>query len=244
MKPLTVVTPTLNSVKTIGPLYDSLSKIAFLLEEWIIVDSFSVDNIRDFCEEANRHIRTILIQVPANGPYNAMNHGIKIALTEYIWIINSDDYIHSFSADSFVRALNKKPDVIHGRVLRCYSNQTIFVGGPSFASPLFLRLNEVHPSVIVSRNIYNSFGVFDERYRVAADLDFFLRLLPRKKSLITLHLSDLEVFFSVGGISFHHDESAMSYLRMLASNRVSLLFFVWFISRRIWGVARKIFTSP
>jgi len=153
MKLLSIVTPTLNSGQTIERLFVSLLKITCIIEEWIIVDSFSDDDIFEMSQEFNKHIRVRFIQVPPNGPYNAMNHGIRKAVAEYVWIINSDDYIYTFSINSFIRALDKKPDIIYGKVLRNYANQTLSIGGSRFASPLFLRLNEIHPSVIVSRNL-------------------------------------------------------------------------------------------
>ncbi len=232
---LSIVTPTLNSASTIVRLYDSLLPISCLIREWIIVDSFSSDNIFHLSVEFNKTIPTYFEQIPRGGPYNAMNYGIQKSRGQYIWILNSDDFVNSFPLDAFASLLKSQPQIVFGRVLRNYLGQNMLVGTPSFASPMSLRLNEIHPAIIVSRNVYQSIGVFNESYKIAADLDFFLRYYTYWSSRSVHYLQDLVVFFSIGGISTHQDESFTTYCKILINNRVKIKFFTWFLLRKLYS---------
>jgi hypothetical protein len=50
---------------------------------------------------------------------------------------------------------------------------------PSRRFGLMLQLPFMHPSAIVRRSVFEACGSFDRRYSLAADCDFFLRLIAR-----------------------------------------------------------------
>lgn len=39
-----------------------------------------------------------------------------------------------------------------------------------------------HPAAFVTKSVYNTYGVFDPRYKIAADYDFMLRLYYVEKN--------------------------------------------------------------
>ncbi len=95
---LTVFTPTYNRAHTLPRLYDSLvcqklsEKYSF---EWLIIDDGSTDNTEEL---VNNWIEQSIISIQyiktANGGKpRAINKAVTVAKSEYLFIVDSDDYI-------------------------------------------------------------------------------------------------------------------------------------------------------
>ncbi len=95
MKPkVSIVTPCLNSEKTIRDTIESVLYQTYKNIEYIIVDGSSTDNTVKIIKEylPKFHGRMKFVSEKDNGIYNAMNKGIKMSSGNIIGIINSDDY--------------------------------------------------------------------------------------------------------------------------------------------------------
>ena len=55
-----------------------------------------------------------------------------------------------------------------------------------------------HPGLLHRRTLFDQFGPFDIRYKIAADLDFLLRLPPDTRAL---HVDTVSVIVEAGGVS-------------------------------------------
>lgn len=101
MDPLiTVLTPTYNRADLIKNLYDSLLKQECRDFEWVVVDDDSQDDTKalfDQIKDKNVGFRITYIQQPHGGKHRAVNRGVKFARGRYLFIVDSDDRLLSYS---------------------------------------------------------------------------------------------------------------------------------------------------
>jgi glycosyltransferase involved in cell wall biosynthesis len=137
---------------------------------------------------------------PARGVADAFNAGIAQARGEWLWFLNGGDRIDDRLAPEFLLTLlrNSKADVIVGGVT--YDGETDL--RPHFPSaqqwpPLASWIP--HPSTLVRKTLFDRFGPFDERYRIAMDYEWWLRALGRETRVDVLAVPFSR--FAPGGIS-------------------------------------------
>ncbi len=96
-KAVSVLTATYNRRELLERLYRSLANQSDLRFEWIVVDDGSSDG-------TDRWIRSILPTAPFDikfkinehgGKHRAMNTGIAMSGTKFVFIVDSDDYLPS-----------------------------------------------------------------------------------------------------------------------------------------------------
>jgi len=117
-----------------------------------------------------------------HGIYYAMNKGIKLSKGDYIWLVNSDDYLESNAMEIVADRIQKKqPDIICGSI-QYFSensdNRYVFKYTPQESENEYRkkRMGIVHPATIVARQIYDKYGLYDSRFYISADMDWFLRI--------------------------------------------------------------------
>ena len=239
---LSIVTPTLNNIDGLKKTFDSIKKIGNqVIKEWIIVDSFSEDQTYQFVENiksSNKKGFNILYEnIAPSGPYSAMNFGIDIASSKYIWIINSGDFIVTFDINSFMKNTSKLDfknlPILYGLVERFDKNKKNIVGSQTFADSIKFRLNEIHPSLIVPKFLYEKLGKFNTKYKLAADLDLLLRFKLNQCKFI--FIKELCVNFEYGGLSSKRSESIKNFLEILISNKIGLRSFFYIFSRYVYS---------
>ncbi|MBP5310468.1 MAG: glycosyltransferase family 2 protein, partial [Lachnospiraceae bacterium] len=97
-----IIIPVYNTEKYLGSCLDSIAAQAFDDFEVILVDDGSTDSSGRMCDEfcenfntrAGRKNRARVIHQENRGASAARNRGIKEASGEWIWFVDSDDYIH------------------------------------------------------------------------------------------------------------------------------------------------------
>ncbi|WP_142417505.1 glycosyltransferase family 2 protein [Citrobacter braakii] len=93
--PVSIVTPVYNRATLIGNLFQSLLKQDIYDFEWIVIDDGSTDNIKDVMHEFQLSSPfTIKFHQKENGGKpSAVNKGVKEASFDWIYIVDSDDFI-------------------------------------------------------------------------------------------------------------------------------------------------------
>lgn len=148
--------------------------------EHILVDSDSKDGTAALLDEyvKSGHITT-LISEEDNNLHEALNKGLKIAKGEYIYVMNTDNY---FATDTFfersLEALKKyNVDYTHGDriiVKRDGSPSSVKKGDLRVA---FYRMPFRYQTMIIKKEVYDEFGPFDERFKIASDYKFMLKMI-------------------------------------------------------------------
>ncbi|QFF99865.1 glycosyltransferase family 2 protein [Psychrobacillus glaciei] len=99
---VTVFTPCYNRRHTIEKLYESLISQTCYLFEWVVVDDGSSDDTKEYFEEILKNEKGFNIKytkVLNGGKHRAINIGLDMAVGEYFFIVDSDDYLTKDSID-------------------------------------------------------------------------------------------------------------------------------------------------
>lgn len=177
MPDISCVIPTLNSGWSLAETLSSILNQKGC-SRVIVVDSGSKDDTLQIC----RNFGVELIYEPPGNLYRAINAGLRMCDSEWLAYTNADDLWYT---DAYTRLLRQGQSVdadvvygvcdwidLHGRFLHSYT------------PPDPLRLNSwyrlgVQPFAqqvaVFRKRAFDESGGFDERYRLAADFDFYLR---------------------------------------------------------------------
>ena len=201
---ISIVTVVLNNVKTIEQTIKSVLSQKYEDLEYIIIDGDSVDGSKEIIEKYAKEYPEIIKYVSEkdNGIYDAMNKGIKMCTGDVIGIINSDDYYepNAFEKLDYYLKRHSLNDyfVLYGYTRFLQNDKEMFV--------VFKNINNIesemicHPSCFVDKRIYDKFGLFETKYKAAADYDFFLKLYF--SGLVTFYpVNDILANFRIGGIT-------------------------------------------
>lgn len=93
---ITILTPTYNRAYILHKAYESLVRQTSHDFEWIIIDDGSNDNTEELVLSwvAEQHQFPIIFSKQENGgKHRAVNNGVKLAKSDYVLILDSDDYL-------------------------------------------------------------------------------------------------------------------------------------------------------
>lgn len=202
-KSVSIITPCLNSGKTIRNTIESVLKQTYPPREYIIVDGGSTDETLKIIKEYEPlfHGKLKYISEKDNGIYNAMNKGIRMSHGKLIGIINSDDFYEPDAIEKAVACMTEEDcQVIYG-----YLRVIERTGTVRYSRVRHDSLPEkmiAHPTCFVTRETYRRYGLFREGMRVTADYELMLRFYRSNKVGFHLCPCVMANFKAGTGISF------------------------------------------
>lgn len=199
---VSIITVCLNSEKTIARAIESVLNQSFKNIEYIIVDGLSNDKTMEIIEKyrnSNTHTMNVMSEKD-NGIYDAMNKGIALATGDVIGILNSDDFYEEDAVQSIVNSINFDFNhyVIYG-YLNYIDNEKKVSTSIHYHEALRSQ-PMLHPSTFISKSVYTDYGVYDIKYKCAADYDFFLRLILKSDTNF-IPIQKTLANFQLGGMS-------------------------------------------
>ena len=231
---VSIITVCYNSEATVSRTIESVLKQTYSNIEYIIVDGASKDGTMDIINSYKKRAKSMkIISEPDRGIYDAMNKGIRMSSGEIIGIVNSDDYYESDAVECIVKKYlefeNRKRLIIYGyerNMLRGEEVEVVFYHHRNLE-----KKNINHPTCFVTRNTYDYLGLFDLKYKSAADYDFLLRAYF-DKSILFIPIEKIISNFELGGTSLSGlglaEQAEILYRRRLINRRE-------FIIRKIWA---------
>lgn len=178
MKKLSIITVCLNEFETVEKTLTSVYEQTFSDYEHIIIDGGSTDGTLEIVNRFSDNIEKVVSE-PDKGIFDAMNKGIELANGEYLFFLNSGDYI--ISKDALERMFSQEPtaDVVYCDGAISLGRGVIAIKpSPQKIGKAFMFMDTIpHQNSFVKKSLFNQIGKFNLDYKIAADYEFFLRAL-------------------------------------------------------------------
>ena len=204
---ISIITPCLNICKNgrkdyFDKMMQSVHNQSYNNLEHIIIDGNSEDKTLKILEQyKTKEWINHLVYEKDTGIYQAINKGIKLSTGDYILIMNTDDYF--LDKNYFKQCINilknNKFDFTHAdRIIKSKENKPDFIkrGDERVA---FFRMPFRHQTMIVKKEVFDDIGLFDEKYKIASDYKFVLKMLLAGKK--GYHINQIILCSLDGGIS-------------------------------------------
>ena len=203
---LSVISIAYNNLKGLEKTLAVFNGHNFLQDiEILIVDGGSKDGTKEFLE--TQSLSKNWVSEPDKGIYNAMNKGLSMAKGDYVWFLNSGDYVEDFSLiEKLLNVLKQEPDAVYGETmmvdvegkhlgLRSVFTTRKLPGNLNWTS-FRLGMNVGHQSFVIKRSLAL---LYNEKYRYVADIDWMIRSLKACKNIV--NLETVIACFTVDGFS-------------------------------------------
>ena len=174
-----IITPCLNSEKTLVYSLNSVLTQAYTNIEHLIVDGGSDDKTIEIIKNyphKNKKFFTLKSNI-----YEALNFGLKKATGNIIGILNSDDifenpFVIKKVIDHFVL---KNSSLVYGNTNffnKDFLNITRSYKINNFKKEMLINgIMPPHTATFIKKEVFNKVGLYNPDYKIAGDYDFFLR---------------------------------------------------------------------
>lgn len=201
-----IITAVWNREATLGHALDSLEAQSHDNYEHLVQDGGSTDGTLALLA-ARPDPRRRLVSERDGGIYEALNRAMARASGDVIGIMHSDDFIAHPQVLTRVarRFAETGADAVYGdldyvsasdptRVIRHWKS------GDYHPTRLRRGWMPPHPTLFLRRELIETWGGYDTKYRIAADYDFILRYFGRRQ-ISAVWLPEVLVKMRVGGES-------------------------------------------
>ena len=202
-KPLiTIVTVCFNSGQTIEQTIQSVLNQSSQSTEYVIIDGGSTDHTLNIIERYRDRIN-LIISEPDQGPFDAMNKGIRAAKGEIIGILNSDDWYEPNTLEIIDKEFNKSDGrtVFHG--LCKYIDEGNEGKILAYHHDVLPIHSIAHPTCFIPAVLYDEFGLYDTSYKIASDYELLLRFY--EEGVTFQRIERVLANFRSGGITSQQD---------------------------------------
>lgn len=198
---VSIVTVVYNDVRHIENTILSVLNQTYKFIEYIIIDGGSTDGTVEIIKRYKAEL-AYWISEPDNGLYDAMNKGTRVATGEWILFRNSGDYFSSRTdvAKVFNGHSYEGVDILCGKNIR-WNKYGYYISTPIIKnhSSKGYRMPVCHPATFVRVKLQKEF-LFDTRYKLAADHNFFYQCTKNGKKYQYIPLI-LSIFDASEGLS-------------------------------------------
>ncbi|MBC5773483.1 glycosyltransferase [Pontibacter sp. KCTC 32443] len=203
---VSIITIVFNNCETIADAIESVLEQTYPDIEYIVVDGMSNDGTVEIIRRYGNKI-TKFVSEKDSGLYDAINKGICLATGDVIGFLHSDDIFYSpESIAQIVEAFKaNNTDSIYGDLLYVKKSDTNrivrnWISGKYNRENFLLGWMPPHPTFYVKRELYQKLGLYNTKFRSAADYELMLRYLFKHK-ITTTYLPEKLVKMRVGGKS-------------------------------------------
>jgi glycosyltransferase involved in cell wall biosynthesis len=178
-----IVTPCLNRAGSIGRAVQSVRAQNYPSFEHIVIDGGSTDDTLEVLERYS-HLR--VLSEPDRNLYDAINKGLRLARGEVMGLLNSDDM---YAPGAFAAAAQILADPAVEMVIGCAEifalcdgRETVLRRYSGLRATGLLEANAIGNVTLINtcfwrHSIFARIGTFDHRFPLAADKDFWMRLV-------------------------------------------------------------------
>lgn len=178
---ISVITPSFNSIHTIGDTIESVRSQDYPNWEHLVIDGGSSDGTVDLLK---RYPHLVWVSEKDEGHYHAMNKGILKAGGEIVNILNADDCYRPGALRAVAEAFARHPDwdalfgdivyvdgegrEIYRREEACYDYKVLVHSGVCYV---------IHQTLFVRKSTHDRLGLYRHKEFInTCDFEFILRL--------------------------------------------------------------------
>ena len=169
--------------------------------EHIVIDGASDDGTLDLIKCYSDNIR--YISEPDKGLYDAMNKGARLAKGKYLMFLNSDDFLSDEKGiEKSVNALEQGGydfSYAKTKMVDKQGNRQSHLEYEPNISKVFTLMPFCHQSMLIRKDVFENLGMYDLKYKSAADYDFIYKLVLNKQN--SVFVPDEITTFRTGGYS-------------------------------------------
>lgn len=157
---------------------ESIVNQTFQNFEWIVIDGGSTDGTLDIIKKYEHRIN-ILVSEKDNGIYNGMNKGINLASGQWINFMNGGDCFYSKDTlKEIFEDKNYDDDILYGSFESITKNKSYIKKLPEKLTKRYFFKNCInHQSTFIKRELFNKYGLYNEKLRIISDWEKWLVFL-------------------------------------------------------------------
>ena len=200
---VTIITATYNAEKYLRETINSVIDQTYSNIEFIVIDGQSSDSTTKIIKEFETHI-AYWVSEKDRGVYDAWNKALAIAKGEWICFLGADDILTPNAIEDYIQHINSlkgyKPEFVSSKA-KLVSHDLTFIREKGEAwhwNKFKVYMTCVHVGALHHRELFKKFGIYDTKYKVAADYELILRA---QDSLKASFLNKHTVLMRVGGLS-------------------------------------------
>jgi glycosyltransferase involved in cell wall biosynthesis len=213
MKPFfSIIIPLFNSKDTLQLTLESVLAQDFQDYELILVDGLSTDGTTDMINTLQKEQGYKKVQVLSEtdqGIYDAMNKGIRLAGGKWLYFMGGDDRLHGSAVlgDIYRELEASDCDLIYGNVYGTGSG--VRYRYDTIAQVLGKGIH--HQSIFYKASLFDVFGHYDLRFKIAADYHFTLKIFLSNTCKTRYTDLDIAAYGEAGYSSQYYDYTFYSY---------------------------------
>lgn len=203
---VSILTIVYNNELSIQSCIDSVRSQTYSDIEYIVIDGGSTDGTNSIIKK-NLDKIDYYISEPDKGLYNALNKGLGVATGDVIGLLHSDDLFYGDTTiELYVDAFkSEKADVVYADGLYVERDnikkvKRVYKGTEYYNTNIKFGWIPLHTTIFVKRELYETHGLYDEKYHIAGDYDVSLRWF-KDPGFTKVYLRKATVIMRLGGKS-------------------------------------------
>ncbi len=197
---LSIITINLNNAAGLLKTIESVISQSDRNFEFIVIDGASKDESPEVLKRFEKEF-TWCVSEKDTGIYNAMNKGISRATGQYLIFLNSGDYLNNNEVVKNVLPLLHTSDVMSGDIDIYDANHWHDMKSIDKIDICYFHVMSLyHQATFISRNLFLTQGLYNEKFKSTGDYEFFIRTLLAARASYT-HISLKICNFIADGMS-------------------------------------------
>lgn len=183
---VSIISPSLNNRQYLPRLLACISQQTYQPIEHIIVDGRSTDGSQEFLKTVDPTSHRLIVDKDQS-MYEAINRGIKSSKGEILGYLNVDDLYFPKTVETVVEYFtnDRLVDIVFGDVISVDEAKQHFslygyANRQYTLSRLALDQSIGQPSVFFRRQVIDKIGLFDDRLKLVADLEYWMRAAAKR----------------------------------------------------------------
>lgn len=215
MKKVSLILTTYNSAENLSRTLESIEQQDYPNIEVNIKDGGSTDDTLSIIDAYAKSSRNKVNWTtgPDKGIYDAMNQGYALSTGEIIVFFN-DLFVKTDAVSIMAQQLETHPECSGAHADLIYATDEKIIRYWKMGPQKSIRKGWMpgHPTLFLRREVYETYGLYDTKYRCSADYEFMVRMLKDGKVKL-VYVPQILVRMYYGGTSTNSSGAYMTSIK-------------------------------